>query len=210
MLLADDLGWTDLGCQGSSFYETPNLDRLASEGVRFTQAYAACCVCSPTRAALMTGKSPAQLQYTDVSGAADLTGPIFLTFFVGQPLSSPLVPTSLPPQILINQRLAQAIPEYRTAMTGKWCAGLPHPLDRGFDAYSNGNTGAPPTEDPKDILGVTSFANQFMEESVNLGQPFFVMLSHLAVHWPFEAQPELVAVYENLPPGERHSDPTFN
>ncbi|MEZ4679102.1 MAG: sulfatase-like hydrolase/transferase [Caldilineaceae bacterium] len=60
-ILIDDMGWRDLGCYGSSFYETPNLDRLASEGMRFTDAYAACPVCSPTRASIMTGKYPATL-----------------------------------------------------------------------------------------------------------------------------------------------------
>src|SRR5436190_24210970 len=64
-VLTDDLGWTDLGCQGSKFYETPNLDRLAREGMRFTLAYFASTVCSPTRAALMTGKYPARLHITD-------------------------------------------------------------------------------------------------------------------------------------------------
>src|SRR6187551_450833 len=64
-ILADDLGWRDLGCYGSSFYETPNLDRLAREGMRFTDAYAACNVCSPTRASILTGKYPARLKLTD-------------------------------------------------------------------------------------------------------------------------------------------------
>lgn len=65
VLLADDLGWTDLGSYGSAFYETPNIDKLAENGIRFTNAYAACNVCSPTRAALMTGKYPARLHLTD-------------------------------------------------------------------------------------------------------------------------------------------------
>jgi len=64
-ILTDDLGWADLGCYGSTFYETPNLDRLAKEGMRFTDGYAACNVCSPTRAAIMTGKYPARLHITD-------------------------------------------------------------------------------------------------------------------------------------------------
>src|SRR3954468_6857806 len=64
-ILADDLGWRDLGCYGSTFYETPNLDRVARDGMRFTDAYAACCVCSPTRASIMTGKYPARLGLTD-------------------------------------------------------------------------------------------------------------------------------------------------
>ena len=63
-VLVDDLGWKDLGCYGSTFYETPHADRLADEGMRFTQAYAAAPVCSPTRASLMTGKNPARLGFT--------------------------------------------------------------------------------------------------------------------------------------------------
>ena len=65
LILIDDLGWTDLGCQGSKFYETPHIDRLAASGMRFTQGYSACTVCSPTRAAVMTGKYPARLHITD-------------------------------------------------------------------------------------------------------------------------------------------------
>src|SRR6266540_1619178 len=65
LILADDLGWTDLSCYGSKLYETPHIDRLARDGMKFTQAYAACCVFSPTRAAILTGKYPARLHVTD-------------------------------------------------------------------------------------------------------------------------------------------------
>src|SRR6187399_1877887 len=65
VILADDLGWTDLACYGSDLHETPHLDQLAKDGVRFTQSYSACTVCSPTRAALLTGRSPAALHVTD-------------------------------------------------------------------------------------------------------------------------------------------------
>jgi len=64
LFLIDDLGYTDVGCYGSDFYETPNIDRLAREGMRFTDAYAACCVCSPTRVSVLTGKNPARLHIT--------------------------------------------------------------------------------------------------------------------------------------------------
>ncbi|HOA52337.1 MAG TPA: sulfatase-like hydrolase/transferase, partial [Thermogutta sp.] len=67
--LVDDLGWTDVGCFGSTFYETPNIDRLAAEGMRFLDAYAACQVCSPTRAAIQTGKWPQRAAITDYIGA---------------------------------------------------------------------------------------------------------------------------------------------
>ena len=65
LILVDDYGWTDLGCFGSELYETPNIDKLAREGMKFTQSYSACTVCSPTRAAIMTGKYPARLHVTD-------------------------------------------------------------------------------------------------------------------------------------------------
>jgi len=65
-ILVDDLGWTDLGCYGSTFYETPNLDKLAASGMRFTDAYAACPVCSPTRAAIMTGKHPVREELMEI------------------------------------------------------------------------------------------------------------------------------------------------
>ncbi len=65
LILVDDLGWMDLSCQGSKYYETPHLDRLAAEGMRFTDAYAACAVCSPTRAAVQTGRYPGRLGVTD-------------------------------------------------------------------------------------------------------------------------------------------------
>ena len=69
LMLTDDLGWRDLSCYGSTFYETPNIDRMATQGMRFTDAYAAATVCSPTRAAVLTGKTPARLHITDfISG----------------------------------------------------------------------------------------------------------------------------------------------
>ena len=64
-ILVDDLGWTDLGCFGSHYYETPNIDRLAAQGMRFTNGYAACTVCSPSRASFLTGQYPARLHVTD-------------------------------------------------------------------------------------------------------------------------------------------------
>src|SRR5947208_16939222 len=65
LILIDDMGWTDLSCYGSKFYETPNIDRLAASGMRLTHAYSACTVCSPARSAVMTGKYPARLRITD-------------------------------------------------------------------------------------------------------------------------------------------------
>ena len=69
-ILADDLGWNDLACEGSTFYESPNIDRIAREGMRFTQGYATCQVCSPSRASILTGKYPPRHGITDYIGAA--------------------------------------------------------------------------------------------------------------------------------------------
>src|SRR5262245_43917340 len=87
VILVDDLGWADLGCYGSTFYETPNLDRLARRGMRFTEAYAGCPVCSPSRAALMTGKYPARLHLTDwLPGRSDRPTQKLLRPFIRQEL----------------------------------------------------------------------------------------------------------------------------
>lgn len=126
VLLVDDLGWTDLACFGSDLYETPNIDRLADSGVRFTNAYAACTVCSPTRAALLTGQSPARLHVTD--------------FIPGHPITN--TPVTIPDwtQKLEHRHLtiAEILKEhdYRTAHVGKWHL---TPRIRPADINSDGN-----------------------------------------------------------------------
>ena len=221
LIYADDQGWNGTSVQidpsvpgsQSDFYRTPRLEALASQGMRFSSAYSSAPVCSPSRAALMTGKSPAQLQLTDIVSACDFEGVRFSTLYVGKPLTAPLVPCHLPDsEISIAEWLGQLVPEYRTALIGKWhlsVGGKINAMDQGFDFWSSGSTGAPPTEDPKDVFGIAAAASQFMQDSVNVGRPFLLILSHYAVHTPFEARPELVLKYEGLPPGMRHSDTTF-
>ena len=126
LIVADDLGWADLGCYGSTFHRTPHLDKLAAEGRRFTQAYAACPVCSPTRAALMTGKYPARLHLTDwLPGRPDLPG---------HRLARPAFLSHLP---LEEVTLAETLKEagYATAHIGKWHLGGAgfEPTRQGFD-----------------------------------------------------------------------------
>src|SRR5678816_3391221 len=113
LMLIDDMGWTDLSCSGSTFYETPNIDRLAASGMRFTWAYSACTVCSPTRAAVMTGKYPARLHITD--------------WIPGQmPENSKLVVPDWTKYLPLEEKtIADAFHDggYSTASIGKWHLG---------------------------------------------------------------------------------------
>ncbi|MHC4285066.1 MAG: twin-arginine translocation signal domain-containing protein [Planctomycetota bacterium] len=105
--LIDDLGWTDVGCYGSSFYETPNINRLASEGMRFTDAYAACPVCSPTRGSILAGKYPARLGITQWIGGSNK-------------------PTEYEHYMALEEvTIAEALKEagYATGFVGKWHLG---------------------------------------------------------------------------------------
>jgi arylsulfatase A-like enzyme len=139
-LFADDLGYKDLGCFGSSFYETPHLDALAKDGVMFTNAYAACPVCSPTRSSLMSGRYPARTKNTDFFGAPNIKS--------DQPAPKnwkrPLIPA-----YYIDQLPAEltTLPEafkkhgYSTFFAGKWHLGGEGslPTDHGFDINKGGN-----------------------------------------------------------------------
>lgn len=202
-IVADDLGWADLGCYGSSFYETPHLDRLAKQGMRFTDAYAASNVCSPTRAAILTGKSPARLHLTDwLTGRPDRPD---------QKLNRPDFQKFLP---LEEVTLAEAVKQagYQTAFIGKWHLGEASkywPEHQGFDLNIGGcGKGHPPSYfSPYGITNLTngpqgehlderlaSEAMQFIERCGD--KPFFLYLSHYAVHTPLQARPEVVAKYQ--------------
>ena len=202
VILVDDLGWTDLGCQGSKFYETPNIDRLASESMRFTQAYAACTVCSPTRAGLMTGKYPARLHLTDW-----IAGHVL-------PKAKLKVPDWQMHLPLEERTIAEAFRDggYATASIGKWHLGGPefYPDHQGFDQNIGGcERGQPPsyfspygiatlTDGPKgEFLSdrLTEEALKFIER--NQARPFFVYLPHYAVHTPLMSKPEVIARYRS-------------
>ncbi len=210
LIVADDLGWADLGCYGSRFHQTPNLDRLAKEGMRFTQAYAACPVCSPTRAALLTGKYPARLNLTDwLPGRSDMPAQRLLRPAFHQEL--PLDETTL------AERLHSA--GYATAAIGKWHLGGRgfEPQKQGFDvnvagdaAGSPRNYFAPFQRDGQFVPGLeqapegeyltdrlTAEAEKFIEQ--NLARPFFLYLPHFAVHTPLQGKADLVRKYEALP-----------
>jgi arylsulfatase A-like enzyme len=209
-ILADDLGWTDTGTYGSRYYETPNIDRLAGQGMKFT-CYHNCQNCAPTRAALMSG------QYGPRTGIYTVGG---IGRFDWQ--SRPLRPvdnvTRLPlEKITIAQALKQA--GYATGMFGKWHLGegkAHHPASRGFDEaiVSQGRhfqfETDPPTEHPADAYladWLTDRAVDFIRR--HRDGPFFLYLPHFAVHAPLQAKQELIERFANKPPVSGHSNPTY-
>ena len=136
-LLADDLGWRDLGCYGSRFYETPSLDSLASSGARFTQAYAACPVCSPTRASIMTGKYPVRIRVTDYISPSGGNQPESWS------RNTAMLPSPYSDRMPLEETtLAEAFKEngYATFFAGKWHLGSEGhwPEDQGFDVNKGG------------------------------------------------------------------------
>jgi len=229
-ILMDALGWADIGCYGSEFYETPNIDRLAGQGMRFTDAYAACNCCSPTRASILTGKYPARLHLTDwIPGSR----------FPKARLRPPDWLQELP---LEETTLAEALKPagYVTAIVGKWHLGKAPflPQNQGFDvSIASNHSGAPgsyfwpyghndpsranhyhggPVPDvftggrPGEYLTdrLTDEALKCIE--ANRQRPFFLYLSHYAVHTPLQAKPELIAKYRaRLRPGLRQDNPTY-
>ena len=207
IILIDDLGRNDLGCYGSRYYRTPNLDKLAADGIRFSDAYAACPVCSPTRAAILTGKYPARLHLTDwLPGRADRPD---------QKLVRPVIRQQLP---LEEVTLAEALKAagYTTGHVGKWHLGGAGfgPQQQGFDVNVAGDqTGSPRSYFApfKDAQGrfmpgleqapngeyltdrLTTEAERFIE--TNRDRPFFLNFAHYAVHIPLRAKQEIIAKY---------------
>jgi arylsulfatase A len=229
LFLIDDLGWRDIGANGSTYYQTPNIDRLAREGVRFTDGYAACAVCSPTRAAVLTGKYPARLLLTDwlPSGRWDPKAK----------LREGRMLRGLPPE---EFTIAEALREsgYRTASIGKWHLGsepFSLPEHHGFDVNVAGNAhGAPgdyffpyqgnwlipttalrakwnvlPDGKPGEYLTdrLTDEAVKFIRESRE--KPFFLYFPHYGVHTPLQAKKDMIAKYEKIPEARQQGKPTY-
>jgi len=197
-ILMDDLGWRDVGCNGSTFYETPNIDRLAAQGMRFTDAYAACPVCSPTRASIMAGKYPARLNITN--------------FIPGMKAGKLKPPEHLHQLPLEEVTLGEAFKEagYATCFVGKWhLGGEPYwPDKQGFDTNVAGSqAGSPRTYfSPYKMVNLpdgpageyltdrlTDEAARFLAASKD--KPFLLYLSHYAVHIPLQAKQEMIAKY---------------
>lgn len=199
--LIDDLGWIDVGCYGSSFYETPNIDKLASEGMRFTEAYAACPVCSPTRASILTGKYPVRLGITQWIGGSNEPTP----YKHYMPLEEVTVA-----EVLKSRG-------YATGFVGKWHLGNKpyYPEHQGFNINIGGDySGAPPTyfypyrknnraleEMPPGGEKDEYLTDRLTDESLkfleaNKDKPFLLYLSHYAVHTPIESKEALTEKYK--------------
>ncbi len=219
LFIVDDLGWADVGCNGATYYETPNIDRLATEGMLFTQAYAGCTVCSPTRAGILTGKSPARLHLTDAILPESLV-----------PKDRKLLPPkSLDHLPLEEFTLSEALKEegYATGHIGKWHLGGHgfSPTEQGSDINIAGDhwgqptsyfapfskhwrTGkmteriypnlrdATPGEHLSDVLA--DHAIDFID--TNKDRPFFLNFSFFSVHSPIQAKEELVEKYKKKTP----------
>jgi arylsulfatase A-like enzyme len=214
LIVVDDLGYSDLHCYGNELVETPHIDQLGIEGVRFTSAYASCTVCSPTRASLMTGRNPVTVDITDwIPGRQDARGgPIPEEMFV-VPRFNQQLPLE---EITLAEKLQEA--GYITASVGKWHLGGEGflPTDQGFDQNVAGyRKGSPPSYyypyrseyrsdsiTPLKLTGdslyltdrLTNEAIGFIEK--NRGQPFFLYLPFYNVHTPLEGRPDLLEKYE--------------
>jgi arylsulfatase A-like enzyme len=210
-ILADDLGYTDVACYGSRYYETPNIDRLAREGIRLTSGYTCGPNCQPTRAALMSG------QYGPRTGVYTV-GSIDRFNWRSRPLRPVDNVTSLPlEKVTIAQALKKA--GYATGMFGKWHLGdndKYHPGQRGFDEaiVSAGRHFDFKTSPETDYPPGTYLADFLTDRGVDFirrhkDEPFFLYLPHFAVHTPHEAKPELIARFRSKPPAGGHHDPTY-
>ena len=228
IFLVDDLGWTDLGCYGSDFYETPNIDRLASDGVRFTHGYAACTVCSPTRAALLTGLYPGRTNVTDWIPGQNR---------VGAKLKPPDWTMRLEHR---HTTLAEAlaVEGYRTAHVGKWHL-MPRlepevmmdftPDRHGFERNVAGNEwGAPgsyfhPYERsdrrvyplPEGGADGDYLTDRLTDEALRVledfrDEAFLLYFPYYTVHTPIQAKPDDLARFQDrTDPARRHRNPAY-
>ncbi len=208
--LADDLGWKDLGCYGSPFYETPHIDGLAASGARFTQAYAACPVCSPTRASIMTGKYPVRVRLTDYISPSGGNQP------EKWGRNTVMLPSAYSDRMPLEEvTLAEALKEagYATFFGGKWHLGPEGfwPEDQGFAVNKGGwEHGGPwggrnyfsPYENPNLTDGPPGefLPQRLARETASFiadhrDQPFLAYLSFYSVHTPLMTTDELEAKY---------------
>jgi arylsulfatase A-like enzyme/dienelactone hydrolase len=198
-ILADDLGWRDLGCYGSTFHETPHLDRLAQQGVRFTQAYTAGTVCSPTRSSIMAGRVPARTGVTDYIPGLTSKGRKLTTRPTAKQMSLN--------EITIAESLKQH--GYQTFYAGKWHLGDEGylPTDQGFDVAvldkELGNHG----RDWQVGQRLTDASVEFLEQR-DKAKPFFMFLGYHEPHTPILEYPKHLAKFQaKKSPADKNSPP---
>jgi len=226
-ILVDDLGWSDLGCYGAEIHQTPNIDRLAQQSMRFTDAYAAAPICSPTRASILTGKHPARLHMTLWHGAA-------VDPSVNHEKNPKLIAPSSEPNLAFDEvTVAEVLQEacYFTAHVGKWHLGDPdhYPMAHGFDVNVGGTlSGCPATfffpfrgAENLPLPGLQSgqpgdyLTDRLTDEALQIldahgKRPFFLHLSYYAVHTPIEGKPALVDRYRDAPVTDAaHYNPAY-
>jgi arylsulfatase A-like enzyme len=214
-ILVDDLGWTDLGCFGSTFYETPNIDKLCKESMKFTDAYAACPVCSPTRASIMAGKYPARMDTTNFFGAPQPDAIKKQTQY-----NKPLLPAPYREELPLEEvTIAEALKEggYTTFFAGKWHLGKTAefwPEHQGFDVNKGGCSsggpygpgkyfipyGNPRLEDgPKDEHLPDRLATETVKFITdNQDKSFLAYLAFYSVHVPLMTRKDLEQKYEQM------------
>ncbi len=203
-ILADDLGWKDVGYQGSDFMETPNIDRLAKDGMVFSSGYAAAANCAPSRACLLSGN------YTPRHGVYAVgsteRGPLNEMRLVPIPNKSGLSKE--------NITIADALKEagYITGIFGKWHLAGPdgsNPEEQGFDVVFQSEHAwkAKEADNPKGIYSLTKAACDFME--ANKDRPFFLYLPHYAIHTILQARQSSLEKFKAKEPGKQHNDPLY-
>lgn len=199
-ILSDDQGWNQVGYMGSKFYETPNIDRIAREGMHFTDAYSASPLCSPARASIMTGKNPARLHLTDYIPGG---------LFPHKPLKAPPIINYLP---VSEKTISEYLKEngYATGHIGKWHlapdrrydepARFFDPENRGFDVVlqnSRPQLNDEFTEDSHHVEAITQHSLRFIEDHKE--EPFFLYVSHHVPHRPLMEEASLIRKYEEKP-----------
>lgn len=205
-ILSDDQDWTglsvrmhpDLPNSKSDFYRTPNLEKLAAQGMRFSAAYAPAPVCSPTRISLQTGRNPAALGWTKAAPAE--AGHRLIEGASRKDIGNG--------EVTLAEMLHTA--GYATAHFGKWHLGGGGPEAHGYDV-SDGNTGNRDADrfvdpNPVDIFGMNERAEVFMKKQAQSHQPFYLQMSYYALHLPENALKSTRAFYEKQPPGRMHSN----
>jgi arylsulfatase A len=221
-ILVDDMGWRDLSCTGSIYYETPHVDSLARSGMMFTQAYEACSLCSPSRAAIFTGKAPARIGLTQIV-ENDSTARTLYKDYRARMRSGEACGFLSPDELTIGKVLRKE--GYATCFLGKWHLGHDDPYfpdKHGFDValghcyeYRNPHFGRWPGQVGfQDMADDDYMPERLTDEALNFidqqaEEPFFLFLSHWVPHLPAQGKPELVEYYANKQERDDQCSPEY-